>query len=168
MQGVTWDVGIGIAAAVLFAYSFFIRRHKSLATLVSVDIAFLIAQNWGTPLAQLFSGDRVIFSNVWIQGNITPFVVKVGLFVLLMILLSTFMKLGGKRARYGILEVAVYTICLVALTIVYALLLMPEGMQTAIASESVVVKFLLEWKDWVQVLPVFVIVYFGIYGDEEN
>ncbi len=168
MQGVTWDVGIGITAAVLFVYSFFIRRHKALATLVSAYISFLVAQTWGGPLSQLFSGDRVIFSNVWIQGNITPFVVKIGLFVLLMIVLSTFMKLGGRRSRYGILEVAVYTICLVAVSLVFALLLMPEDMRITIASESVITKFLLQWKDWVQVVPVFAIVYFGIYGDEEN
>lgn len=168
MQGVTWDVGIGIVAAILFVYSFFIRRHKALATVVSVYVAFLIAQNWGDPLAELFSGDRVIFNNVWIQGNITPFVVKISLLSLLVVLLSTFMKLGGRRSRYGLLEVAVYTVSLVALSLTYALLLMPSDMRIAIAEDSYVVRFLIDWKDWVQVVPVFAIIYFGIYGDEEN
>ena len=166
-MNLTWDLGIGIAAAVIFAYYFLIRRHKALATLVSVYIAYMVALVWGDPLAAIFTGDRVIFNSIWVQGDITPYLVKIALFLLLVIMLSTFLKLGGRRNRYGAPETVGYTLCVVALLLTLTVLLTPAATQTFLSHRSHIIDFLLEWKNWVEVVPVFIMIYFGIYGEED-
>ena len=84
----TWDIGIAGVAALLTAYSILIRKHRSLATLVSTFIAYFIATGWSQRISEFFNGDRVLFNNVWIKANATPFAVSVTLLVLFTVLLS--------------------------------------------------------------------------------
>jgi hypothetical protein len=167
MRAVTWDIGIIAAVALLVAYSIFIRKHKSLATLVSVYIAYFIATAWGDKIAAFFSGDRVIFNNVWIKANATAFSIEVALLVLFTFLLSSFIKLGGRRSRYSLIEVGVYGICTVALGLMFILLLMPDPLRQSVLQNSHIVPYIYNWREWVLVVPVFVMIYFGIYGNDD-
>jgi|GEM_PF-5665076 len=166
-HALTWDIAIVAILALLMAYSLLIRKHKSLATLVSVYIAYFIATSWGTWIAGFFNGNRVSVSNVWIKANATPFAVEVALLVIFTFLLSTFIKLGGKRGRYSMVEVAAYSICTVALGFMFVLLLMPDAQRTLILQTSHIAPFIYNWRQWILIVPVFVMIYFGIYGDEE-
>lgn len=167
MQGLTWDVGILVVAGVLGAYSLFIRKHKALATLVSVYIAYFVATSWGSWIAGFFTGDRMI-NNVWIKANATPFAVQAILLILFTVLLSTFMKLGGRRSRYSTVEVVAYAVCTVLLLLMFVLLLMSPEQLAGVLGSSKIAPFVYQWREWVLVLPVFVMVYFGIFGDEDN
>lgn len=167
MHGLTWDIGILAAVGLLLAYSLLIRKHKALATLVSVYVAYFVATIWGARIAGFFSGDRVIWDNVWVRANATPFGVEVALLLIFTFLLSSFMKLGGKRARYGVLEVVVYAVCTVGLGLMFILLLMPDGLRETVLTTSKIAPYIYQWREWVLVIPVFAMIYFGIYGDEE-
>jgi hypothetical protein len=167
MQGLTWDIGILALAGLLLAYSFLIRRHKALATLVSVYIAYFVATAWGERVVGLFSGDSLLFNSVWFKANATPFAVQVGLLVVFTILLSSFLKLGGRRSRYGIPEIAVYSITTVSLFTMFVLLLMPEEVRNSVIATSKIAPYIYNWREWVLLVPVFAMVYFGIYGEED-
>jgi hypothetical protein len=167
MRSLTWDIGILAVCAILVAYSIFIRKHKSLATLVSVYIAYFIATSWGTKIAAFFSGDRVVFNNLWIKANATPFSIQVALLVLFTILLSSFVKLGGRRSRYSLAEVILYSISTVALALMFIMLLMPDPLRESVLQSSKIAPYIYNWREWVLVVPVFVMIYFGIYGDDD-
>ncbi len=167
MQGITWDIGILALAGIILAYSLLIRRHKALATLVSVYISYFVATAWGERVSGLFSGDQVLFNSVWFKANATPFTVQVGLLVVFTILLSSFLKLGGRRSRYGVLEVVVYSIATVSLLTMFLLLLMPEEVRSSILAASKIAPYVYQWREWVLLVPVFAMIYFGIYGEEE-
>jgi hypothetical protein len=68
MRAITWDIGIAAALGLLLAYTILIRKHKALATLMSVYMAYFVAASWGSRLSQLLSGDRILFNQVWIKG----------------------------------------------------------------------------------------------------
>jgi len=167
MHALSWDIGIIAFLALLVAYSLLIRKHKALATLVSVYISYFIATSWGQQIAGFFNGDRVSASNIWIKANATPFTIEVVLLVVFTFLLSSFIKLGGKRSRYGLIEVIAYSICTVALGLMFILLLMPDAQRAVALQASHIIPFIYTWREWVLVIPVFVMIYFGIYGDDE-
>ncbi len=168
MKAITWDIGIVAALALLLAYTILIRKHKSLGTLMSVYVAYFVAASWGARLSQLFSGDRVLFNMVWIKGVLTPFVAQAVLLVLFTFVISAFLKLGGSRSRYSIFEVVVYAVCTVAVGVMFLTLFMtPEGRDFYFA-KSQILPFVYQWRDWILMVPVFVIIYFGIYGDEDS
>jgi hypothetical protein len=167
MRAITWDIGIAAALGLLLAYTILIRKHKALATLMSVYMAYFVAASWGSRLSQLLSGDRILFNQVWIKGALTPFVSESLLLIIFTFLISAFLKLGGSRSRYAMLEVVVYSVCTVAVGVMFITLFMtPEGRQ-AFFMHSKLLPFIYEWRDWIMMIPVFVIIYFGIYGDDE-
>ena len=167
MKLITWDVGILAALGILLAYSLLIRKHKALATLVSVYVAYVMTSIWGDRIAQFFTGDRVIFHQVWINANTSVLTVQVVFLAVVTLLLSSFIKLGGKRARYSMVEVGVYSVCTLALGVVFVLAFMTPEARAHVLHVSKIAPFLYMWREWVLVIPVFAMVFFGIYGDED-
>jgi hypothetical protein len=167
MHALTWDVGIVAATGLLLAFSLLIRRHKALATLVSVYIAYFVASSWGDKISSLLTGNQTIFHQVWIKTNASPAVVQAVLLVIFTLLISMFIKLGGRRARYSSLEVVVYSVCTVAVTTMFILLFLPQSTRDDVLAGSKIVPFIYQWRDWILMVPVIAIIYFGIYGDDD-
>jgi hypothetical protein len=168
MKFITWDTGILAGFILLLAYSLLLRKHKALATLVSVYIAYIMASTWGDPISQFFSGDRVLANQVWVQANASPVLVKSLLLVIVTFLLSTFLKLGGKRSKYSAVEVVLYVTSTMALFVMFVISFMGPEMRDHTLSISQIVPYIYRFKDWILVIPVFFMVFFGIYGSEED
>jgi hypothetical protein len=168
MNSVTWDIGILAALGLLLAYTLLIRKHKALATLMSVYVAYFVAASWGGRLAELFSGDRVLFNQVWIKGEITPFIAQAALLVIFTFVISAFLKLGGSRSRYSMLEVIAYAVCTVAVAVMFLTLFMAAEQRESVFEQSRLLPWAYLWRDWILMVPVFVIIYFGIYGDDDK
>jgi hypothetical protein len=168
MKFITWDTGIVAAFAILLAYSLLIRKHKSLATLVSVYIAYVMASTWGDAITAYLSGDRVVLNQVWIKANASPLLVQSLLMVLVALLLSAFLKLGGRRSKYSAVEVMAYTVSATALTIMFIISFMTPEQLAHTLTISRLVPYIYKWRQIILVVPVFVMVFFGIYGNEEN
>lgn len=167
MRLLTWDTGILAALGLLLAYSLLIRKHKSLATLVSVYVGYVMATVWGDQVAAFFAGDRVFLSQVWIRANASPFVVKAVLMIGVAFLLSSFIKLGGRRSKYSAPEVTVYAVATLALAVSLLVTFMAPEMRAQVLASSQIVPFIYRWNEWFTVLPIFAIIFFGIYGNED-
>jgi hypothetical protein len=168
MMAFTWDTGILAVLGVLVTYTVLIRKHKALATLMSAYMAYFVAVSWGDRLAQLFSGDRLLFNQIWIRGAMSPFMGRAVLLLLFTFLISAFLKLGGARGRYSMLEVVCYAVATVGVLAMFLLLFMdPAGREVALA-QSRILPVIYEGRDWVLMVPVCVIIFFGIYSDDER
>jgi len=167
MKFITWDTAILAVTGILLAYSLLIRRHKALATLVSLYIAYVMTSLWGQRVTEFLSGDRVFLNQVWIKSNASPFNVQLTLFVSLTVLISFFIKLGGKRSRYSVIEVIVYTITTMALAVILINALMPPEMRELVSLQSKIFPVLYDWREWILAVPVFEIIFFGILSDDE-
>ena len=166
MKALTWDIGIVAILGIFLAYNLLIRKHKALGTLMSVYVAYFVAASWGSRLSQLFDGDRVLFNQVWVKGVLTPFVAQTGLLILFTLVISAFLKLGGSRSRYSVIEVVIYTLATVTVGVMFMTLFMTPELRTQIFTHSHILPFIYQWRDWVLMAPVFVIIFFGIYGDD--
>lgn len=167
MRFITWDIGILAVLALLISYSLIIRRHKALAALVSVYIAYVMTSIWGQRVTEFFAGDRVFLNQVWIKANASPFVVQSILFAFLSLLLSAFIKLGGRRSRYSVIEIGVYSICTVALLVIFILSFMTPEMRDQVLAGSKLIPLVYRFREYILVIPVFVIIYFGVFGEDE-
>ena len=167
MKFLTWDAGLLAGLGILLAYSLLIRKHKALATLVSCYIAYVMTTLWGDQVSQFFSGNQVLFNQVWIKASASPYMVSAIMLIVVTLLLSTFLKLGGKRARYSSVEVVVYAVSTVALIGVFLVSFMNPTMRAQVFASSTILPALYTWRQWVLLLPVFAMVFFGIYGNEE-
>jgi hypothetical protein len=167
MQSISWDISIVAALGLLLAYSLLIRKHKALATLLSVYIAYLLAATWGSTVTEFFSGDRVIFKSVWIQANATPFAVESILLVAFTFFISAFMKLGGKRSKYSIPEVVVYAVSTLALAVMFMLSFMTPDARDAAMHGSKILPYIYQYRQWILGVPIALVVFFGIYTNED-
>jgi len=167
MRFITWDIGIIAALGLLLAYSLIIRRHKSLATLVSIYIAYLVASTWGLRLAEFFSGKRILFKSLWIQANASPVIIQAIFMVAVAFLLSSFIKLGGRRAKYSSGEIAVYAVATLAVGLMFILSFMSPALRDTALHHSRILPYIYHWREWVLGLPVLAIILFGIYSDDD-
>ena len=168
MQLLTWDTGILAALGLLLAYSLLLRKHKALATLVSVYVAYLITSSFGSFVVQFFTGDRVLFKSVWIQANLSAYSIQAVLLVITALLISTFMKLGGKKLRYSALEVTLYAIATLALSIMFIISFMPPETRDTAFAGSHILPLVYQFRQWVLGIPVLLMVIFGIFKSEES
>lgn len=168
MRLLTWDTGILAALGLLLAYSLLLRKHKALATLVSVYIAYLMTSTWGSFVAQFFTGDRVLFKSVWIQANLNTYTIQAILLVATTLLLSTFLKLGGKRSRYSFIEVVIYAVFTLALAVMFIISFMSPDIRQAAFASSHILPIVYQFRQWVLGLPVLLMVFFGIFTSEEG
>ena len=164
---ITWDVGIVGASALLLAYSLLFHKHKALATLVSVYISYMVTAGWGDRVAAFFTGDRVAFNQMWIKANLSPFNVKAGLLVLLTFLIAAFLKLGGRKVHYSLIEVTIYAICSVLMIVLGMIAFMPPTVLAHALSVSKIVNTLYGSRDWLPLIPVLAMVFFGMYRGED-
>ena len=168
MHFLTWDSAIIAALGLLLSYSLLIRKHRALATLVSLYIGYLMATVWGDRVVEFFAGDRVFLNQVWIKSNASPFAIDSILMLLVAFLLSSFIKLGGRRSRYSVLEVSVYASCSLAVAVMFMLSFMTPPMRDHVLASSRIVPYIYQWREWVLVVPIFAIIIFGIQGNEHD
>ena len=168
MKFLTWDVAIVAAFVLLLSYSILIRKHKSLATLISLYIAYVLASAWGDRITQFLSGQRVLPNHVWIQANLSSPVVQSALMLIVAFLISAFIKLGGRRSKYSVPEVVLYVICTVALGALFTVTFLSPSQRDVALAGSKILPYIYNWRELVLVVPVFLMVFFGIYGNEET
>ena len=168
MQALTWDIGCGAALALLVAYTVLIRRHKSLATLVSVYIAYFVATSWGERFSAFLNGDQVVFHQVWLHSHASPPFVESVLLIVFTFVISAFLKLGGKRSRYGTVEIVTYAVCTVAVGSMFILMFLPDSVRETILATSRVAPYIYQWREIILMVPVAAIIFFGIYASDDD
>ncbi|MBU6389040.1 hypothetical protein KGQ71_00835 [Patescibacteria group bacterium] len=163
---VTWDSGILTVLGLLLAYTLLIRRHKALATLISVYIGYVMATIWSDQIVQFFAGDRVVFNSLWIKANASPFLIQTLVMIILTILLSSFLKLNGKRSKYSVVEVVLYVLFSVAVALVFMLSFMPQPMHEQVLAASHILPYIDRYRELIISLPALLIIFFGVYTDD--
>jgi hypothetical protein len=167
MKSITWDIAILAVGGIFLAYCLLIRKQKSLAALVSVYLAYLVTLSWGDWIAGLFFGERVLLNSVWIKSRAAPYMIEIGLYFLLVTLLTLFMKQGGRRSRYALGETVLYCVLATAFATMAVVSLLPAEVRTTVIAGSKLVPYVYNYREWAVLAPVLVMVFFGITRDEE-
>ncbi len=158
----TWDLLITLMMIVGIGYGIVMQRERILSTLVGTYIGMAVAQNWGPKVYDFFTGDTVMFNQLWIRLNASPFAVKAFLFALVVIALtvkSDFAKsIRQSSSPLSGLMVIAYSFLTTTLAISAVLSFLPKAQLNAIVSRSHLAEFIISnFNLWI-VLPVIAMI----------
>lgn len=139
----TWDVFIGLIFLVGVAYSFILRREKSITTLCSVYIGMVIASSFSETVFRFFNGNTTIANSVWIRSNASVSTIAIVLFLLSILLISGAINSSSNRAGdVSPVEVLIYGVLTIALILSSVLNFLAPDMRTHIITVSKIAKIL--------------------------
>jgi len=84
----SWDLIITIFFIMGIAYGFLLQRERVLATIIAVYIAWAVSVAWSKVIFELFTGQAILFKQLWFRTNTTLFNVQTTIFVIFTVLLS--------------------------------------------------------------------------------
>jgi hypothetical protein len=161
----TWDLIITLMLIVGIGYGVILQRERILATLVGVYVGMVVAQNWGPSVYQFLSGNTILFDQLWIKANASPFAIKALLFGLIVVFLtikSDFSQsMKESNAPLSGLMVIAYSFLTTTLTISAILSFLPPAQLNAITIRSNLADFLVDNFILWLVLPVIAMIIGG-------
>ncbi len=104
----SWDVMIVAIASVWLVYAMLILRSRVTGALLAAYASYLVAITWGGALFGLLTGQREVFG-FSISLHVNEFTINAALFVVLWLLLSTFIGFSKKKKMPEI-EIIVHSV----------------------------------------------------------
>jgi hypothetical protein len=161
----TWDLVITLFFLMVMAYGFILGRGRIVIILILTYAAALVAGEAGSLVYNFFTGTKQIADTVWISSNMSLFSVKVILFALIIILMSTRGELGSlsnlaKGVRSTFL-VGFYSFFNAGLIISSIIRFLPEGTQQDLLNLSPIATKVNSYRIWWLLLPIIVMIVEG-------
>ncbi len=160
----TWDLVISLFFILAVGYGLILGRDKVVVTLVSTYIGFVVASEFGNTLYALFTGQSVVGGSIWVKTNLSIFLVKTILFVLLIVLLGIkggYMATPGKGGLKSSTIAGILSFLDAGLIISSLIWFMTEGARTALFSQSHLASWVGQVRNWWLILPVVVLLMAG-------
>jgi len=162
----TWDLIITLMLIVGIGYGVVLQRERIISTLVGIYVGIVVAQNWGPSVYQFFSGDNLLYNQLWIKANFSPFAIKAILFGLVVISLTVAsdfaQSIKGSRAPLSGLMVIIYSFLTTLLSISAVLSFLPKAQLNVIIVRSKLADFLIShYILWI-VLPIIALIIGGV------
>ena len=97
----SWDLFLSLFFFTLTAYGFILNREKVTVTILSTYVSLVVATAWGPSFYKLFTGNAVLFNQLWFRTNVSQFTVQLGIFAVYMVLLSLKSEISGPVSKGG-------------------------------------------------------------------
>lgn len=162
----SWDLIITIFFITGIAYGFLLQRERVLATLIAVYIAWAVAAFWGKAVYELFSGQTIIFKQLWFRTNTTLFNVQTAVFVIFTVLLSLKGEFADitKRAvgSSNPIIVFLYSFLNTGLILATVINFMGPTVQADLIRQSHLAELIITYKTWWVVAPAVLMIIAGL------
>jgi len=161
----SWDIMIVAIASVWLVYAILILRSKVTGALLAAYASYLVAITWGGALFGLLTGQREVFGFSLSLG-VNEFTVNAALFLILWLLLSTFMGFSKKK-KMGEIEIilhAVFTLLFVTSSVVK---FMSEEQIANLGDKSQLASVLGGYHQILLLVPVIFLLYSSMRSHDE-
>jgi hypothetical protein len=160
----TWDLVITLFFILAIGYGLILGRDKVVVTLISTYIGFVVANEFGNTLYALFTGKSALGGSFWVQTNLSIFLVKTILFILLIVLLGAkggyIASPGNGGLKSGILT-GILSFLNAGLIISSLIWFLSEASRNALFSQSHLAFLIASVRNWWLILPVIVLLIAG-------
>lgn len=160
----SWDLFLTAFFIAGTAYGMMLQRERTVVTMLAIYVALVLTGMLADPIAQFFAGEKTILNSFFIRSQASPFTIQAGVFVGLIVLVTTKSGLSGDRDSGGLLsplEVFSYSFLNTALIVSTILSFMPEEARASIAASSNMASYLMGHELWWVILPIIALLFFG-------
>lgn len=156
------DVFIGLFFLFGVAYGLLFQREKIIATLCSVYVGIVVAENFSGTVFQFFNGNKVVANQVWIKSNASASTVAIVLFLSTILLISSAISVRRRSdSSSSPFDSVLYSVLAVALILASVLNFLPEASRNHYLEISAVARSLFNYKTILVLLPPIVLVITG-------
>jgi hypothetical protein len=156
----SWDLVITLAFVIGVSYGFIIMRERILVLLMSLYVGTTLSNALVGPIQKFFHGDTAILNKIWVESQMSPFMIKTLVFAAAVVLISAKSGLAGKRGM-SLIELAAYSIASVCIGIGSILSFMdPEKAATITQSSKLATLIVNHQMLWL-IAPLVVLLFIG-------
>lgn len=160
----TWDLVIILFFILAVGYGLILGRDKVIVTLVSTYIGFVVASEFGNTIYALFTGQSLLGGNLWVQTNLSIFLVKTVLFILLIVLLAAkggyMASPSGGGIKSGIVA-GLFSFLNAGLIISSLIWFLTDISRNALFTQSHLAYWVASVRNWWIILPVIAMLIVG-------
>jgi hypothetical protein len=157
----SWDLVITLVYVIGVTYGFIMLRDRVLVTLLSLYAGNLLANLFAPSVQKFFNGDVAILNKLWVESSMSPFTIKMGLFAIVVILLSAKSGLTGRRHNFSFLEMAAYSFFNVSIALVSVFSFMEPDKLKAYTDASKLVAAVMQHQTVWFIAPLVVLAVLG-------
>ena len=141
------DIFIGLAFVLGIAYGFILKRDKTITTLCSVYMGWVIASSFSDQVFKFFNGNATIANQVWIRSNASLSTISIVIFLISILFISGAINSTASRSSdISPLEVIIYSGFTMALILSTILVFLPTAASQHYMEVSRVAKLLVGYR----------------------
>lgn len=163
MPAPSWDLAITVFFLIGIVFGYILQREKIVATLVSTYIALVVTQIFAGNVFDFFHGNKLMFDQVWIRANTSPFTVRILVFIAVIALLSAKGGIGGTKSK-GLLspiETLIVSFLTTGLILSSIFFFMPPETRDAFMNASRFASFIIRYYPFWIITPVIGLIVLG-------
>ena len=165
MQLPSVDVFIGLFFLFGVVYGLLFQREKIIATLCSIYVGIVVAENFSGTVYQFFNGNKVVANQLWIKSNASSSTISIVLFLLTILLISSAIRVSRRSDSHNSsFNSVIYSILAVALILSSVLGFLPEASRNHFLEISKIAELLYNFRTLLIILPPIVLVITGFQG----
>ena len=141
------DIFIGLAFVLGIAYGFILKRDKTITTLCSVYMGWVVASTFSDQVFNFFNGNATIGNQIWIRSNASLSTISIAIFLISILFISGAINSTASRSSdISPLEVIIYSAFTMALILSTVLVFLPTASSQHYTEISKVAKILMNYR----------------------
>src|SRR3989344_4793450 len=157
----SWDMVIMLVVVIGVSYGFIMLKERVLAMLLSLYAGIVTANVLAEPITKFFNGDVALLNKIWVESSASTFTIKVIVFGLTILILTSKANLASRGGRMGFFELACYSFFNVCIGLSAFFSFMDPEKLKAYVDTSKLVKAVVEHQNLWLVAPIIVLAVLG-------
>lgn len=160
----SWDLFIVLFLIIAVGYGFLMQRERIVVTMVAAYLGFVVSALFWPEVFGFFHGTNPLLGRYFIRAEVNESQVQIGLFVISMILVSSKAGIDAERGRGWLSGFELFVLSALIGAMIAAIILgyLPEAAQLALAEQSKLMRYLVNYHDLALLAPITSLVALGI------
>ncbi len=160
----SWDAVIILVYVIGIGYNVILHRERVAGHIASAYIALAVTSVIHPFVFDFLHGNKMLLNQIWIKSNASPAMVAGMTFLILTIVLSSFLSViptGRRSDDLSAIESFIYSFLWVTLLISTVMSFMPEDRRAVFIAQSRFMGLIWQYHTWWLIIPAFALIYSG-------
>lgn len=160
----SWDAVIILIYVIGIGYTVILHRERLAGYIAAAYISLAVTAVIASPLHDFLNGNKMFLNQIWIKSNASPQMVAGLTFIILAIILASFLSVipnGRKSDTLAIWETLIYSFLWVTFMVSSVLSFLPEDRRLIFTIQSKSLSLIWQYHTWWLILPAVLLIYSG-------